>query len=380
MYHTRCVEQISAVDADAWDALLTTRQPFVRHGFLAALEVSGSASAEQGWQPRHVLLYDDSNELVAAAPLYAKRHSFGEFVFDFAWANAYQRLGLRYYPKLVNAVPFTPVVGPRLLARTATARDALARHLAQLADGQHYSSLHTLFADGGDRRALTRANARLRRDCHYQWFNRDYATFDAFLQRLSSKRRKSIRRERRRIAEAGVTIDIRHPAELTPQLQEILYALYARTYAVRGQMPYLTATFFDELHARMADQVRYFIAMHRGTPVGMAFMLIDDDTLYGRHWGCAADYHSLHFETCYYAGMEYCIRHGLARFDAGAQGDHKLRRGFEPVATYSAHVMAEPRLAAAVADFVDRESLLIADYHARQRSHASFAADTARES
>lgn len=376
MYHTRCVEQISAVDAHAWDALLPNRQPFVRHGFLAALEASGSASAERGWHPCHLLLHDDHDHLLAAAPLYAKDHSYGEFVFDFAWANAYQRLGLRYYPKLVNAVPFTPVVGPRLLAHTAAARNALAQALARLADGDRYSSVHSLFANADDRLALTQANAALRRDCHYHWFNRDYRSFDDFLCQLSSKRRKSIRRERRRIAEAGVTVEVWHPAELTPELQATLYAFYARTYAIRGQPPYLTPTFFDELHARMADQVRYFIAMHRGTPVGMAFMLVDDDTLYGRHWGCADDYHSLHFETCYYAGIDYCIRHGLARFDAGAQGEHKLRRGFEPVATWSAHVMAEPQLATAVADFVERESALIADYHAQQRDHASFAADT----
>src|SRR5699024_5938555 len=265
-----------------------------------------------------------------------------------------------------NAVPFTPVAGPRLLARNSDARDALARELAQLADGERYSSLHTLFTSAEDRPALTRANAVLRRECHYRWYNRGYHAFDEFWQQLSSKRRKSIRRERRRIAEAGVTIEVRHPAELSVPLQRTLYAFYARTYAIRGQAPYLTPEFFDELHARMGDQLRYFIAMHRGTPVGMGFMLVDDDTLYGRHWGCADDYHSLHFETCYYAGIEYCIRHGLARFDAGAQGEHKLRRCFEPVATYSAHVMADPRLAAAVADFVEREGLLMRDYHARQ--------------
>jgi len=375
MYHTRRSEQIDRVDAASWNALQGDRQPFLHHGFLAALEASGSVSVERGWQPEHVLLYDADNTLVAAAPLYAKQHSFGEFVFDFAWANAYRQLGLRYYPKLVNAVPFTPVVGPRLLARDDGARTALAQALVERADGDSYSSLHMLFGRAADRQALVDSGAVLRRDCHYHWFNRGYHSFDDFLGRLTSKRRKVIRRERRRMAEAGVGIEVRRPVELTPELQATLYAFYARTYAMRGQAPYLTPEFFDELHARMPDQVLYFIAMHHGTPVGMAFMLVDDDTLYGRHWGCADDYHSLHFETCYYAGIDYGIRHGLARFDAGAQGEHKLRRGFEPVATWSAHVMAEPRLAAAVADFVEREGVLMSDYHAQQRSHSSFAAE-----
>lgn len=372
MHRTRVIERITDINAADWNALTANNQPFVKHDFLAALETSGSAAPERGWQPQHLLLYDNDNALAAAAPLYAKYDSFGEFVFDFAWANAYHRLGLNYYPKLVNAVPFTPVVGPRLLARDDSARDALAKQLAKLADGKTYSSLHALFADTNDCNALTRANAALRRDCHYRWYNREYRTFDEFLSQMPSKRRKSIRRERRRMAEAGVNVVIRRPNDLTPELQATLYTFYARTYAIRGQVPYLTPEFFDELHSRLPEQVLYFVAMHRDTPVGMAFMLTDDTTLYGRHWGCAEDYHSLHFETCYYAGIEYCIAHGLERFDAGAQGEHKLRRGFEPVATYSAHIMAEPRLAEAVADFVERERLLITDYHAQQRAHSSF--------
>lgn len=376
MYRTRFLDHITAIDAADWDALTHSNQPFTKHGFLAALEASNSAAPEHGWQPHHLLLYD-ADTLVAAAPLYAKDHSFGEFVFDFAWANAYQRLGLNYYPKLVNAIPFTPVVGARLLARNDGYRQALAQTMAELADGHDYSSLHTLFSATDDREVLVNnTGAVLRRDCHYHWYNRDYRTFDDFLARMSSKRRKSIRRERRRMAQAGVTVDIRRPIDLTPELQATVYAFYARTYAVRGQPPYLTPEFFHELHTRLPDQVLYFIAMHRGHPVGMAFMLTDDTTLYGRHWGCADDYHSLHFETCYYAGIEYCIEQGLLRFDAGAQGEHKLRRGFEPIATYSAHIMANPQLAAAVADFVERESTLISDYHAQQLTHSSFAPTT----
>lgn len=373
MLHASHINSITDIDATAWDALLPRNQPFVQHGFLAALEVSGSASPESGWQPRHLLLHDEQGALAAAAPLYAKAHSYGEFVFDFAWANAYRQLGMAYYPKLVNGVPFTPVAGPRLLARDDTARAHLARALAALADGDSYSSLHTLFATVEDREALVAARAVLRRDCHYQWYNRGYRRFDDFLAALSSKRRKEIKRERRRMTDAEVRVVVKRPEEIDAELWATLYAFYARTYAMRGQAPYFTPAFFDELHARMADQVLYFVAYHSDVPVGMAFMLFDDTTLYGRHWGCLDDYHSLHFETCYYAGIDYCIAHGLTCFDAGAQGEHKIRRGFEPVATYSAHVMAEPRLASAVADFVTREGALMADYHAQQRERSSFA-------
>jgi len=374
MYHASHIDSITLIDAADWNALTTTTQPFCRHGFLAALESGDSASAQHGWWPWHLLLHDDAGQLVAAAPLYVKSHSFGEFVFDFAWANAYRQLGLAYYPKLVNAIPFTPVVGPRLLASDADARHALARQLTALAAGDAYSSLHTLFAHNADLRALARAGAALRRDCHYRWYNRGYRSFDDFLAALSSKRRKAIRRERRRIMEAGIRVRVLTPEQLTAPLQRTLYGFYARTYAMRGQPPYLATAFFAQLHARMPQQVRYFVAFHGDVPVGMAFMLLDDTTLYGRHWGSADDYHSLHFETCYYAGIEYCIEHGLACFDAGAQGEHKLRRGFEPVATWSAHCMAEPQLAAAVSDFVEREGALMADYHAQQQARSSFSA------
>ncbi len=378
MLHASHINSITDIDAAAWNALLPRNQPFVQHGFLAALEASGSASPETGWQPQHLLLHDESGALAAAAPLYAKAHSYGEFVFDFAWANAYRQLGMAYYPKLVNGVPFTPVVGARLLARDGAARAALAHHLVALADGHAYSSLHTLFADARGRKALADIGAVLRRDCHYQWYNRDYRDFDDFLAALSSKRRKEIKRERRRMTDADVRVVVKRPDEIDSELWDALYVFYARTYAMRGQAPYLTPAFFDELHARMAEQMLYFVAYHQDVPVGMAFMLVDDTTLYGRHWGCLDDYHSLHFETCYYAGIDYCIAHGLTCFDAGAQGEHKIRRGFEPVATWSAHVMAEPRLASAVADFVTREGELMADYHAQQLERSSFAHEAER--
>ncbi|MES1925042.1 hypothetical protein T31B1_06953 [Salinisphaera sp. T31B1] len=354
-----------------------TDQPFIQHGFLAALEASASVSADHGWQPAHLLVEDGDGRLVAAAPLYAKNHSYGEFVFDFAWANAYRQVGLNYYPKLVNAVPFTPVAGPRLLAADDTARALLAEQLAGLPAALGVSSLHTLFGDDLSTQAMSGVGAIARRGCQYRWYNRDYADFEAFLGQLSSKRRKEIRRERKRMQDAGVKVEVRRPADIGADLWQTLYGFYGRTYAVRGQSPYLTRAFFAELCDRLPDQVLFFIARHQGTPVGMAFMMVSRDTLYGRHWGCAADYHSLHFETCYYAGIDYCIEHGLACFDAGAQGEHKIRRGFEPVATWSNHVIAEPRLAGAVDDFCAREADMMASFQAEQRERCNFDAQPA---
>ena len=377
MARARHIDSILDVDARDWDALAATSQPFVRHGFLAALEASGSVGPNNGWHPAHLLLEADDGRLIGAAPLYEKDHSYGEFVFDFAWANAYNQLGLDYYPKYVCAVPFTPVVGPRLLAASHADRRALAHALAALPGEAGRSSLHLLFGDDASTAGMAEAGASTRRGCQYRWYNRGYADFEDFLSHLSSKRRKEIRRERRRMREAGVTVTALAPDEIDEELWHLLYAFYGRTYAIRGQAPYLTPEFFTELSARLGDRVRFFVAWHQGTPVGMAFMMLGGDTLYGRHWGCATDYHSLHFETCYYAGMEYCIEHGLACFDAGAQGEHKIRRGFEPAPTWSSHVIADPRLAGAVEDFVNREAEMMAAYEHQQRTRSNFADDTA---
>tara|TARA_B100002052_G_C15885715_1_gene601418 strand:- start:5656 stop:6798 length:1143 start_codon:yes stop_codon:yes gene_type:complete len=372
MANFRQVQSILDVDADAWNALVDTEQPFARHGFLAALEASGSVTPDQGWQPAHGLLEDDEGTLIGAAPMYVKDHSFGEFVFDFAWANAYRQVGLPYYPKLINAIPFSPVAGPRILARSDSVRNTLAGVLAELPERMGVSSLHSLFDNDESAAAMLGAGAHARRGCQYRWFNRNYRDFDDFLSHLSSKRRKEINRERRRMREAGVRVVALRPDEIDDTLWDILYAFYGRTYAIRGQDPYLTHAFFAELTQRMPAHVRFFVAYHEADPVGMAFMLLGGDTLYGRHWGCATDYHSLHFETCYYAGIEYCIEHGLACFDAGAQGEHKIRRGFEPIATWSTHVIADSRLETAIADFLEREADMMADYEAEQRERASF--------
>lgn len=370
----RLVDSILDIPAADWNRLTHSDQPFIQHGFLAALEASDSVTPADGWRPMHALLENDDGRLIAAAPLYQKRHSFGEFVFDFAWANAYDQLGLAYYPKLLNAVPFTPVTGQRLLAENAAARRELAQGLAELPEQLGLSSLHSLFGDDDSTAALLGAQAMPRRGCQYRWFNRGYADFDDFLGRLDSKRRKAIRRERRHMREAGVEVVVRRPDEISADLWQTLYAFYGRTYAVRGQAPYLTPAFFSELSARLPEQTLFFIAQHQGRPVGMAFMMQSGDTLYGRHWGCETDYHGLHFETCYYAGIDYCIENGLACFDAGAQGEHKIRRGFEPIPSWSTHVIRDPRLANAIDDFVTREANAMAGFEAEQRQRCNFAA------
>ena len=377
MVHARQIDSILDVSADSWNALTGTTQPFIQHGFLAALEASGSVTAGDGWAPAHLLLENDAGELVGAAPLYKKDHSFGEFVFDFAWANAYRQLGMSYYPKLVNAIPFTPVAGPRVLGADAAARESVARHLAGLSRCSRVSSLHSLFGDVPSTAAMQQAGALSRRGCQYRWHNRGYADFEDFLVHLSSKRRKEIRRERKRMRDAEVEVRVLAPSDISVALWRTLYAFYGRTYAMRGQAPYLTRRFFTELAERLPEQTLFFIAYHQDTPVGMAFMMQSADTLYGRHWGCETDYHSLHFETCYYAGIEYCIEHGLKCFDAGVQGEHKIRRGFEPVATWSTHLIDDDRLSAAVADFVAREGTMMADFQAEQRARCNFEADTA---
>lgn len=373
----RRLTSIRDVDADTWNGLVRAAghggYPFIQHEYLRALEDSGSVGAGTGWAPEHIILEDDSG-LVAAAPAYRKAHSYGEFVFDFAWAQAYRQCGLDYYPKLVCAIPFAPVEGPRLLARHEAGRAELAAALNDhIQPGpQEASSLHLLFADHADIRALETAGGLLRRDCQFQWFNRDYADFDTFLATLPARRRKEIRRERRKLHDAGVVVEHWHPRDIDEDLWDWLYAAYARNYRIRGQLPYLTPAFFRQLAVAMPDQVHYAIARLGNQPLGMAFMMRGGDTLYGRHWGCVEDIDGLHFETCYYHGIDTCIRDGLARFDAGAQGEHKIRRGFEPVATYSAHLIREPRLRQAIADFLQRERRMMSDYQDEQRRRCAF--------
>lgn len=368
----RQLSRIGALPAAAWDALFPHEYPFTRHAFLAALEDHGCVGPGTGWEPCHLLVEDAAGTLQAACPLYYKLHSYGEFVFDFAWARASERLGRAYYPKLLCAIPFTPSTGPRLGARSEAARAALIRALTALAPAAGLSSSHVLFADEQTQTSLAGPDWLRRQDVQYHWYNRGYADFAQFVGQLRADKRKKILRERRRLIEAGLHYELRAGHELDTALWQQVYRLYANTYEERGQPPYLTLDFFLDYGRRADTPLRLILGWQSGQLVVMALTLVGGDTLYGRHWGAVAELHSAHFETCYYQGIEYCIRAGLARYDAGTQGEHKLARGFEPVGTRSFHQLCDPRLAGAVADFLQREGQEIEAYGAQLRHHTAY--------
>lgn len=341
--------------AASWDGLLAQPQPFLRHAFLSALEDSGSVGIGTGWRPAHQLWLDAQGQPAAALPAYEKSHSYGEYVFDHGWADACRRAGIAYYPKLLGAVPFSPVSGPRLLGEPAAAALLLAELTGGLAS-QGLSSLHINFTDAAADALLRGREGWLERlGCQYHWHNRDYRDFQDFLDSLSSRKRKQIRKEREQVAGQGIDFDWREGGQLSETEWDFVYLCYANTYHVRGQAPYLSRTFFSLLAERMPQAIRVVLARQGGRPVAMAFSLLGGDSLYGRYWGCLAEFDRLHFETCFYQGMAYAIDQGLRRFDAGAQGEHKLIRGFEPVLTRSWHYLCHPGLRAAVADFLEQE-------------------------
>ncbi|WP_338507444.1 GNAT family N-acetyltransferase [Erwinia aphidicola] len=346
--------QLADIPASQWDALTPNAQPFMRHAFLSALEESGSVSRATRWQPQH-LLWCEGDKVLAAMPGYTKTHSMGEYVFDHAWAEASQRARIPYYPKWLSAVPFSPVSGARLLGNEhAGAR--LPQALPQFLEQQALYSAHINFSDArvhqhlaGDERWLPRLG------CQYHWHNRGFRDFQDFLDLLTSRKRKQLRKERELVASQGVEFAWYEGAQLSEAQWDFIYDCYANTYLVRGRQPYLTRLFFSLLAQSMPAAIRVIIASQHGAPVAMAFSLVDGDTLYGRYWGCLEEFNRLHFETCFWQGMEYAIAHGLQRFDAGAQGEHKLIRGFEPVLTESWHRLRHPGLHDAVADFLQQE-------------------------
>ncbi len=354
------LDSLSTIPAQAWDALLPESQPFLRHAFLSALEDSGSVGGRSGWRASHRLGVNEKGELQAALPAYLKSHSYGEYVFDHGWADACRRAGIDYYPKLLGAVPFSPVTGPRLLGSPDSA-SALLNQLTEDLPAQGLSSLHINFTDELANALLDGREGWLQRlGCQFHWRNRGYRDFADFLDVLASRKRKQMRKEREQVAGQGITFEWHQGAELTEAQWDFVYACYANTYAVRGQAPYLTRHFFSLLAERMPEAIRVVFAVQGARPVAMAFSLVGGDSLYGRYWGCLAEFDRLHFETCFYQGMDYAIAQGLQRFDAGAQGEHKLIRGFEPVITQSWHYLCHPGLRDAVANFLqdEREGIL----------------------
>lgn len=334
--------------------------PFTHHAFLSALEESGCVGGRSGWEPCHLVLQDDSGMLAAAMPLYRKRHSYGEFVFDGSWARVARQIGLPYYPKLLNAIPFTPVAGPRLGARSDAARCQLLQTAQKFQAELACSSFHALFLDPAGSTALNALGALERNDIQFHWRNQNYRSFADFLSRLRQDKRKKILRERRRVSEAGLRFEWRSGTELDEHQWAQVHALYANTYEERGQPPYLTLAFFLDYGRTAHTPMRLILAYDGARLVAVAITLAAGSVLYGRHWGCAEKYHSLHFETCYYQGIELCIRENLARFDAGAQGEHKLARGFDPVLTRSAHWLADQRLHSAIGDYLTGERRAVA--------------------
>lgn len=368
----RHVDSVAAIPADVWDGLFPAGYPFTRHAFLNALEAHGCVGPETGWTPCHAVLSDEQGAVVAVAPLYLKAHSYGEFVFDFAWADASRRIGRPYYPKLISAIPYTPCSGPRIGAIDDAARLALAAQLPALARSAGLSGAHALFVDSADFAACRAAGMVERNDVQFHWRNAGYADFTAFVATFSSDKRKKLLRERRRVAEAGIRFEHRAGHELGEAEWLRVYRLYASTYAERGQAPYLTREFFLDYGRRPDTAVRLVLAYEGTVMVAVAILLRGQDTLYGRHWGAADRYNGLHFETCYHQGIEYCIGEGLAHFDAGAQGEHKLARGFVPEITRSVHWLADERLFDAVADHLDRERAWVGEREALLEAHVPY--------
>jgi hypothetical protein len=358
-----------------WNALGAGGNPFTRHEFLAALERTHCVGPGSGWEPRYLTLRDASG-LSAGVAAYLKRHSFGEFVFDFAWAKAYERAGRHYYPKLTVAAPFTPATGPRLLVRGDRDQGAVAgrllEELERHAASHGLSSVHVLFPDEAGRAACAQRGWLLRRDCQFHWTNRGYSSFEDYLDTFTAEKRKKARRERRRVMEAGVRFETRFGGELDEALLDRIYALHRDTFLRHGHEPYLTRTFFSDAAKSLPDSLMVKLALHGHTVVGAAIFFYCEQGLFGRYWGAAADFHSLHFEACYHQGIEFCIERGIARFEPGTQGEHKVSRGFEPVITYSAHYIADPDFRAAIADYLAREADVVDAYALEVQGHVPY--------
>lgn len=361
-------------DSD-WASLDHGDDPFVSRAFLGTAEKVGAGGTAMGWQAQHLGLYEDGL-LLGLLPLYLRSHSFGDFSRDWNWASAWQRAGLNYYPKLVSGMPYTPAPGPRLLVRQGMARESIVPALieAALEAAQQLgaSSWQCLFVEEDDRARLVEAGLLMRRGVQFHWINRDYRNFDDFLAGFTADKRKKLKRERRAVTESGLRLEARHGDEIDPALWRAIHRQYRDTFVRYGNHPAFPLEFFIEAGALLARRLVVFIAFQDSTPVASAICYRDGNTLHGRHWGTEIEVPGLHFELCYHQGIEYCIRNGLQRFEPGAQGEHKLARGFEPVATWSGFWIAHPGMRRAVADFIVREDSAMQDYAAETAAHLPF--------
>lgn len=364
------IDTLAEVDRDEWNAI-TASNPVLDHAFLDTLHTSGCASKRTGWMPHYLVLHR-GGKLAAAMPLYVKAHSRGEYVFDHAWADAFHQHGINYYPKLLSAVPFSPVTGPRLLATNHADRVLLAEAAIELAKALSVSSLHILFPNADDIAALREAGFLLREGVQFHWDNAGYADFEAFLAQLKNDKRKKIRQERRRVADAGVTFRRLSGRDVDADTLAFFYQCYATTYEAHFSAPYLTPQFFQAILQKMPDNLLFVIAEQGGQRIAAALNVVGGNVMYGRYWGALTFVSGLHFETCYLQGIEHCIAHGIARFEGGAQGVHKMSRGLVPTPTWSAHWIADERFSDAIADFLDRETAGMNDYIEELEEHTPF--------
>jgi uncharacterized protein len=364
----RIVDSLAGVDRDEWNALAGA-QPFVRYEFLSALIETGCAAARSGWAPQFVLL-SRSGALAGALPLFAKSHSYGEYVFDWAWAEAHERHGIDYYPKLVSAIPFTPVRGARILGSTPGVKKAVVQAALELA--RDTSSLHVLFPRDEDASLLAEMGFLMRRTVQFHWKNEGYADFEDFLSRLSHARRKNIRQERRRVREAGVSFQWLEGAAITRKHWEFFNRCYRGTYAAHRSTPYLNLDFFLRLGGELPEHVVMVLAEREGRPIAASLLVRDAENLYGRYWGAVEHVPLLHFDACYYQAIDYAISRKIKTFEGGAQGEHKLFRGLMPVQALSAHWLAHPKFARAVETFLEREGAGVAQYVNELVEHTPF--------
>jgi predicted N-acyltransferase len=368
-YVIRVFDDPGAIDAAHWNELVEAQAsatPFVRHEYLLALHESASAVAATGWLPQFLCVFDGTT-LIAACPLYLKEHSYGEYVFDWAWADAYQRHGLHYYPKLLDAVPFTPVPGPRLLARDQVGRRVLLRAMQQLARDAKLSSAHLLFVDDADAEAARAEGWMMRSTVQFHWTQREAepcVDFAGLLASLQRDKRKKIQQERRRVGDAGVSFSELQGTQIGAGDWDFFYRCYVQTYREHGSTPYLTRDFFARMAATMPEHWLLFVAWRGGRRIAASLICIDprQRAAFGRYWGAIEHVPCLHFEACYYRPLAWCIANGYRRFEGGAQGEHKMARGLLPVQTWSAHWLAHPQFAQAVGDFLEREGAGVASY------------------
>jgi len=372
--HSRLAE----IDAVQWNAMVEGNNPFMRHEFLSGLELCGCVNAKTGWQPSHIAVYGDEKckTLLGVMPCYVKEHSYGEYIFDWAWADAHQRHGIAYYPKLSNAVPFTPATGQRWLLsdkvdNKATLQTLVSKAL-EVCDELSLSSMHSLFLPQDQSKELIKYGFSQRHSTQFHWQNKDYDSFADFTAGMSSKKRKNINRERRRIKESGIEYRWLTGDDLNIERAQQMYAFYARTIARYGAQSYLNQAFFEYITDSFNSQALFLFAYHQDQVIAGGLYFKSDNTLYGRYWGALENFHSVHFETCYYQAIEWCIKNGYQYFEAGAQGEHKLARGLEPITTYSAHWIRHPQFRDAIGNYLEQEQEQVQNYRESLQSHSPF--------